>query len=217
MIFNMEGASLVGVDAPNYILVSVDDAYGIIQKPLPVTLISFEGKQRSGSSVGLTWRTATEKDNDYFQVERSQDGRAFAAIGQVKGNGTTNVVQAYSYTDGTALAGTVYYRLKQVDYDGKFEYSKVIAVKASGAASLHTSIVAKPNPTSGKLVLIASHHKGAGNVALLHSSGKVMLAKEVQIEPGQPIEIDLSGWSPGVYYLQLKTATGMAVTKIVKQ
>ncbi|WP_317195465.1 YDG domain-containing protein [Rufibacter psychrotolerans] len=217
----LTGASIIdkdtGEDHLNYELLGID-AYplGVIEKPLPVTLLSFEGKQGSNASVNLSWRTATEKDNDYFQVERSQDGRAFAAIGQVKGNGTTNVVQAYSYTDGTAPAGTVYYRLKQVDYDGKFEYSKVIAVKASGRNGAEATLVAKPNPTPGKVVLTSTETAtGPVTLTLYHSSGRVVAQKLV--EQGQELSLDLAGQVPGIYYVQAQTATGKSTTRVVKQ
>ncbi|WP_207434133.1 T9SS type A sorting domain-containing protein [Sabulibacter ruber] len=183
---------------------------------LPVELISFAASQQT-TGVQLRWATASEKDNDFFQVERSLDAKNFVSIGQVKGNGTSNVLQNYSFTDATAPAGTVYYRLKQVDFDGKFEYSKVIAVKADGKTSVQASLEVKPNPTPGKLFLTASNLEGAGSVTLLHTSGKAVSTQEVQVVAGQPLELDLSKLSPGVYILQLKTSTGTAVTRIVKQ
>ncbi len=215
VIFDMTNASLTGADAGNYSLTSVADAFAKINKVLPVTLVDFEGKQRN-ASVYLYWRTASEKDNDYFQVERSQDGKAFIAIGQVKGNGTTNVVQNYSFTDGVAPAGTVYYRLKQVDYDGKFEYSKVIAVKADGRSGAEATLVAKPNPTPGKVVFTSTDAaSGPVTLILYHSSGRVVVQK--QVEQGQELSLDLAGQVPGIYYVQVQTTTGKTTTRVVKQ
>jgi hypothetical protein len=76
----------------------------------------------------LSWQTATEKNNAGFDIERSTDSTAFSKIGRVKGNGTTTQSHSYTFTDKTA-SGTVYYRLKQTDYDGSATYSSTVEVK----------------------------------------------------------------------------------------
>ncbi|WP_210463189.1 YDG domain-containing protein [Rufibacter roseolus] len=211
------GAALDGVDKINYTLGEVATATATITPvdPLPVTLLSFEGKQKE-SIVYLSWATASEKDNDYFQVERSQDGKTFGTIGKVDGNGTTNEKQEYSFTDAAAPAGTVYYRLKQVDFDGKFEYSKVIAVKADGKASAQASLQAYPNPTLGKVYVASTEGSGPATVTLFHSSGRAVSQRQVQLETGKPIA-DLTGQVPGIYYLQVQTNTGKSIIRVVKQ
>ncbi|RNI28797.1 YDG domain-containing protein [Rufibacter latericius] len=213
----LTGATLAGNDAPNYILDPLIQTTASITGPLPVVLVSFTGKQTSNASVLLSWATASEKDNDFFQVERSQDGKSFGTIGKVEGNGTTNVVQEYSFTDASAPAGTVYYRLKQVDFDSKFEYSKVIAVKASEKAADQVSLEAYPNPTLGKVYVRSMEVNGQAAVILVHSSGKVVSRTQVQVEAGKPITLDLANHTPGVYYLQVQTSTGKSTTRIVKQ
>jgi hypothetical protein len=100
--------------------------------PLPVTLTSFTGKLVN-KQTELRWATASEKNNAEFLVERSLDGRKFETLGTVKGNGTTNVAQYYAFTDAKPAQGTNYYRLKQIDFEGASEYSKIVAVKNSGA------------------------------------------------------------------------------------
>ncbi|WP_210488358.1 YDG domain-containing protein [Rufibacter aurantiacus] len=213
----LSGATLLGADDFNYNLTGVATTTATIEPgPLPVTLTSFEGKQTKNSSVYLSWTTATEKDNDYFQVERSQDGKSFAIIGKVNGNGTTNEKQEYSFTDAAAPAGTVYYRLKQVDFDGKFEYSKVIAVKADGKASALASLEAYPNPTPGKVYVSSTEGSGPATVTLFHSSGRAVSQRQMQLETGKPIA-DLTGQVPGIYYLQVQTNTGKSTIRVVKQ
>ena len=115
--------------------------------PLPVELLSFEataGKQ----SIFLTWSTASEKNNAGFYLERSTDGNNFDNITWVDGHGTTNQVNNYSYEDKNVKEGVLYYyRLKQIDYDGKFEYS---FVKTAMIGDLKNVILsAAPNPYRG--------------------------------------------------------------------
>ncbi len=97
---------------------------------VPVELSSFSAVV-SSSVVNLNWETATETNNSGFDVERSSDNRNFASIGFVEGNGTTSERSAYSFADGNVETGTYYYRLKQIDFDGSFEYSNVIEVDVS--------------------------------------------------------------------------------------
>jgi hypothetical protein len=95
---------------------------------LPVRLLNFEGKIK-GRHVQLGWRTASEVNNAYFEVQRSADAKSFEAIARVSGNGTTNEIMAYQSFDEKPLAGFNYYRLKQVDINGQTVFSHIIAVK----------------------------------------------------------------------------------------
>ncbi|WP_210488360.1 YDG domain-containing protein [Rufibacter aurantiacus] len=212
-------STLNGKDANNYSLVQPTGLMADItpkNDPLPVSLISFSGKQKS-SSIDLSWSTAAEKDNDYFQIERSQDGKTFIGVGKVKGNGNSNVLRNYNFSDASAQAGVNYYRLKQVDFDGKFEYSKVIAVKADAKSGVQASLEVYPNPTVGKVYVTSSQVSGAATVTVFHSNGRVVLQQNVQVEVGQPLTLDLSNYSPGVYFLQVQTANGKMTSRVVKQ
>jgi hypothetical protein len=113
--------------------------------PLPVTLVSFTGKPVN-ETVVLDWATASEFNNDYFEVQRSEDGLTFETLGKVNGNGTTNVRKDYQFTDVEPIIGVNYYRLKQVDTNGAFEYSKVIAVSFSQDDLGGSQILVYPNP-----------------------------------------------------------------------
>jgi hypothetical protein len=95
---------------------------------LPIKMGSFTGFH-NGREVELDWTTITEKNNDYFIVQRTVDGIIYENIGTVKGAGTTNERQNYSLVDYRPYDGTSYYRIKQTDYDGAFEYSDIISVK----------------------------------------------------------------------------------------
>ncbi len=95
---------------------------------LPVELITFTGELNSDNQVLLSWRTATEKNNDFFTVERSVNGLTFEAIGTVSGNGTSSQPHDYTFTDPSPAEGTNYYRLRQTDFNGRSETFNIVAV-----------------------------------------------------------------------------------------
>jgi hypothetical protein len=173
---------------------------------LPIELVSFEGKALEKSNL-LTWRTASEKNNNGFDIERSTDGSRFEKIGFVAGNGTTSQTQRYTFNDvsfpfGEGRDGAVYYRLKQLDFDGRFEYSKTIAItrKAKDAVSVY------PNPTEGILNISADDYEQA--FELVNHIGQVVLQGE-QLDK----TINLQALPNGFYYLKVGTQT----MKVVKE
>ncbi len=185
---------------------------------LPVTLISFKAEASPNQGIQLNWSTASEKDNDYFLVERSLNGKAFASIGQVKGNGTTNVVQHYHFTDGFAPAGTVYYRLKQVDFDGKSEYSKAISVKATGSKAA-AQVGVSPNPFQHQLSFsINSAETRQVQVALYDLHQKLIYKEALEVAAGKvSLTKELSTLANGVYLLKVTGAGLSEAIRVVKQ
>jgi hypothetical protein len=94
---------------------------------LPIELISFEGITKNGYNH-LFWKTASESNNDYFTIEKTQDGINFTPIANINGAGNSNMVLNYDYIDYNIINTITYYRLKQTDYDGKYEYSNIIGL-----------------------------------------------------------------------------------------
>ncbi|MFS8083447.1 MAG: hypothetical protein ACMG51_08350, partial [Ginsengibacter sp.] len=92
---------------------------------LPVTITNFDGVLQNGNAL-LTWSTATEINNKGFELQKSMDGQTFTDIGFMAGHGNSSQVHNYSYTDEKVLSGSNYYRLKQIDMDGRFTYSSII-------------------------------------------------------------------------------------------
>jgi len=111
---------------------------------LPVELISFSGKSTQNGNQ-LQWRTATELNNAGFEIQKSKNGKDWQIIEFVSGQGTTNEVNEYKYQDSNPFFGLNYYRLKQIDYDGAFEYSKVIVIEYESSGK---NIQVFPNPSS---------------------------------------------------------------------
>ena len=97
---------------------------------LPVTWLNFNGVLRNNETY-LNWSTANEFNSKGFEVQKSMDGQTFADIGFVEGAGNSSIINNYSYTDAKVQSGTNYYRLKQVDLDGRFSYSSVIQIEYS--------------------------------------------------------------------------------------
>ncbi|MFB9865383.1 T9SS type A sorting domain-containing protein [Rufibacter immobilis] len=186
-----------------------------IVTPLPVTMISFTAKvQKDG--VQLEWATAAEKNNDFFSVERSTDGKNFSVVGQVKGGGNSNVLLNYGFLDNKSVSGTSYYRLKQVDFDGKFEYSKIIAVQTKAAAAPQVTVKAYPNPTTDAVNLDLT------NVAPAKVMVKVFaldgrMVKTVELEGGAVQKLDLTNVATGTYLLKLAGNGFETVLRVVKQ
>ncbi|WP_159437420.1 T9SS type A sorting domain-containing protein [Hymenobacter daecheongensis] len=124
----------------------LDEVFLSSNSPLPVELTAFEALRQT-NAVLLKWATASEKNNDRFEVERSADGQEFRAIGTVAGHGSTTQAQTYALTDRQPLSGLSYYRLRQVDTEGAFSYSPVRVVATGAAAALY------PNPAQEDLHL----------------------------------------------------------------
>lgn len=114
--------------------------------PLPIELLDFKGKYLNNQSV-LSWVTASEKNNDYFILERSEDAHEFTQIGKIDGAGNSNTFLNYQYIDAKPINQVAYYRLKQVDFDGQYSYSQVIALRSN--QKINAEIKAYPNPSSG--------------------------------------------------------------------
>ncbi|HSI89526.1 MAG TPA: M43 family zinc metalloprotease, partial [Adhaeribacter sp.] len=146
---------------------------GTAPAPLPVELASLAGKQL-GATIALNWETASEINNAFFAVEHSATGRDFTAVGQVKGNGTTNFNQRYNFTHRQPATGKNYYRLKQVDLNGNFTYSRVIVVESK--TGIATDLNLYPNPVTSDLHLTYSlnQEQAAIRVELYDLTGKMV-------------------------------------------
>ncbi len=136
----------------NYLTYGFDNSAPI----LPVTWLSFNGK-RTDEDVVLQWSTSSEQNNSHFEIERSVDGFNFTYVGRKEGKGTTNSISEYGFTDRDAFSQTqaevLYYRLKQVDYNGNYEYSSTIAINNNGQSIGRMELITFPNPFTEQLNL----------------------------------------------------------------
>jgi hypothetical protein len=175
---------------------------------VPVELTSFTANV-VGSDVRLNWSTATETNNQGFQVERSS-GSEFVQIGFIDGHGTTTEIQNYSFIDKSLEAGVYSYRLKQVDFDGTFDYSNVVEIEI-GAPQIFTLEQNYPNPfnpsTKINFNLAVDSKVNLGIYDVLGQELATMINGNLRAGTH---EIDFSGqgMNSGVYFYKL-TATGV--------
>jgi len=141
--------------------------------PLPVELIHFAATSIGNKQVQLTWTTATENNNHYFEVQRSMDGKNFVVIGKVMGNGTSNTLIEYDFTDNYPSAGRMYYRLKQVDFDGIFQFSKLVKVDID---KVMTELEIYPNPAAEYVNIVLKGKDALGRkLVIVNSRGQKII------------------------------------------
>ncbi len=171
--------------------------------PTPVTMTSFNGRYSNGVSY-LDWQTSQELNSDRFEIYRSYDGQDFSLVGTVKSAGNSNVVKNYTYQDNSLNAGNyVYYRLKQIDQNGKFVFSSIIRI---AAASKNAGIEVFPNPFINNFTASFSATKTADATLILRNTiGQPVFQKTIKVNKGNnSIQVsNLPNLNPGVYYLTI--------------
>lgn len=179
--------------------------------PLPVELLSFEGRATSSTTALLEWRTATERDNDYFTVERSEDGQVWLTVGTVEGAGTSQEERRYSLDDPTAPGGLCYYRLRQTDLDGTNSTSGVVSVHFDRTTGVEP--FAYPNPSSGPVIVVFPDAlDDAIGFTLVDTKGTAMAVGFNRIGPGN-YRVDPGSLPSGTYLLQVtRPSTEVAYT-----
>jgi hypothetical protein len=181
---------------------------------LPVELVSFQTEKQNDHTVVLTWRTASEQNNEGFDIERSSDGRNWETLGFVPGNGTTHEEQSYAFTDGSPLPGVNYYRLRQVDFDGQYEYSEIESALFDGGTG--TGIHVYPNPVKDGLLNInfATEQEGAAALRLFDASDK-MLHRETLAN--QYNQTGYGHLPAGMYFIEVTTRKDVWRERLIVQ
>ncbi|MCO6486831.1 MAG: T9SS type A sorting domain-containing protein [Phaeodactylibacter sp.] len=170
---------------------------------LPVELSHFSAKA-AGPSTLLSWSTATETNNAHFEVQRSAGSRDWEVIGKVKGAGTTQEAQHYTYADHEPLSGLSYYRLRQVDYDGQYAFSPVVAVDRKEAVF---SFTAFPNPAPDVLYISLPAREEPLTAEVYDACGRRVRQQTLPARAARQ-EIHLSGLPPGLYCLAIADGQG---------
>lgn len=181
--------------------------------PLPVDLLSFTAKAE-GSHTLIEWVTANEFNCDHFDVERSEDGHTFGFLLTEASQGNLPGEHQYRTYDLQPLSGWNYYRLKQVDVDGRFTYSAIAPVFFGTADS--DAVAVFPNPATSKLnISIAAAGSRAEEFLLLDATGRVLQQRKFELNKGINIfSIDCSGIAAGSYFIKVGTTFN---AKVVKQ
>lgn len=185
------------------------------QTPLPINLIAFNVDCINQKRL-LTWQTGSEKNNHYFSIEKSIDGINFEEIAQIDGAGNSQSLLTYNYQDFETNSQAVYYRLKQYDFDGRFNYSPIIS---SNCSLIDENITLYPNPVEDELnILISSNidvetfievHDLAGNLVL---SKQVMKSKAVKNE----IKLNVEFLQSSMYMVTITSGSNVFRRKFLK-
>ncbi len=185
---------------------------------LPVKLTSFSAVLKNKAGC-LNWITENELNNKYFDIERSEDGINFKRIGSKEGYGTTLITQNYQYNDElNTNASVIYYRLKIVDLDGKFVYSKVIPLKLMGL--LNEQISVYPNPFIDNFkISLQVHENGQAQYRLLSFDGREIFSRNISLQKGNStiVVTGLEKLSSGQYILELYTNKEKFTKKIYRR
>jgi hypothetical protein len=183
---------------------------------IPVELTSFTANV-SGNNVNLNWNTATELNNSGFEVQRKSANSEWSNIGFVAGFGTTTQPKAYTFTDSKIASGNFAYRLKQVDFDGSYEYSNEINVDVTGPAqySLDQNYPNPFNPST--LIKYSVAQDGFVNVSIFNLLGqKVATLVSSNMKAGSyEINFNASQLSSGVYFYSIEAGDFKAVRKMM--
>jgi len=183
---------------------------------LPVTLISFNA-QYANNQVNLNWSTASEINNHYFTVERSTDGQNWNAITQVEGHGNSLITQNYFLVDnlaGIIPSGNIYYRLKQVDYNGGFEYSMIRSVTLNNSPP---NVSIYPNPANNLLNVSWTSENSITILKLVNSAGSTIYSENISGLGLLHKQIDLSTVPAGTYIIQMATDKDIKSQVVTKQ
>lgn len=184
---------------------------------LPVTMGPLRGDLLPEGRARLSWTTFKEQNNSGFEIQRSADGKSFSKIDFVATaaeGGNSSRELHYTYSDGSMIPGTVYYRLQQLDKDGKSTFSNIVklVVPKDGATFTFT---AAPNPVTHNLKVLTYGKPGANAVLYLTDlSGKIMMKRVVT---GSEMQVDMNAYAPGLYLLKYTDADRTQTIKISKQ
>jgi hypothetical protein len=173
---------------------------GACAAALPVELSNFQAVNKGNRNI-LTWTTLTETNNKMVKIERSNDGRNFTVIGEVKGAGSTNFPRSYTFYDEGPLSIS-YYRLRQIDFDGKTKPSNIVSV----SLNKNSEITLFPNPTKDKIAFNTTAFE-PNRVVVYNNLGQIVMDKIYQIN-----ELDVSSLPTGLYVLEL-TSDNLKVNK----
>ncbi len=208
--FTFKYDSVQGISATEGFKLIVNNAV------LPVDLIDFTAQVTGENRVELNWQTASEYNNDYFNIERSASGEAWKTIGRVKGKGNSSQIVRYTAIDSHPPAGTVIYRLRQIDYNGTGElFGRYAVVELSGSPSEYPYIETYPNPFNESFSILLSGEKSRLYPIIVYNYLGQPVNK-IWLRSGLFHPINLSGFPAGLYFVAVEGAKGPH-QKVVKK
>lgn len=190
---------------------SANNDFGLWGGALPVEWLTTDARWVP-NGVEVMWSTASEENNSHFEIERTHDGAEWESIGIVTGAGFSSVINNYNFIDDNPYKDINYYRVKQVDFNGDYEYSDVVIVSNSDE---HDGLRLKiyPNPANDHVFVQWNKTSRQNSVQVLDISGKILL----NMSPGvsNTVRIDLTNFDTGIYFLKYATGVEETVKRLV--
>jgi len=203
------------LDSPNNKAEATTDNFSLftlasISTPLPIELINWTVKWLNNNKIQsiLNWTTASEINNDYFEIQHTEDLSSWTIIGSIQASGNSSSTVNYEYIDNNPYSKITYYRLKQVDYDGSFTYSNILALSKDNTVIEIINIY--PNPAENTVFFeVLSTQNTNVIVHIIDPLGKAVFTRKAQVVVGKNLfNIDIRHFASGVYVLKVVTETG---------
>ncbi|MDX2305579.1 MAG: LamG-like jellyroll fold domain-containing protein [Microscillaceae bacterium] len=199
--------TITGLTGTEFVLSGEDGA-------LPISLIRFDARPYDDRSVILEWSTAAEVNNQYFELERSTDGLRFDPIGRIDGAGNSNQVLDYEFIDREPLPGLNYYRLRQVDIDGRFSFSNIRVILWENTPT--QGLLLYPNPSTEKVILELAHALPKTTNLFVYDQRGQLILKQTLEEGQSRYQLDIQQLSAGVYLLEFFDGNRVLKIKLIK-
>ena len=177
--------------------------------PLPIELLDFSATLQSDNTVRLDWTTASEINNDHFEIQRSENGDHWDTIGTIEGQGNSPNISRYSFNDQQPLDGRSYYRLKQVDIDGKFTYSKIESVRLEPEV-FHIY----PNPAAEYIKIDFAKAPDETWFSIIDINGNTCYP--IKLIDSPETKVDISTLSNGMYFIRISDPIKAELKSFIK-
>jgi len=174
---------------------------------------SFSAVQNNNDAI-LDWLTLSEINNSHFVIQRASDGQDFVDIGRVEGTGTTNTSTAYQFTDNSPLNGENFYRIKQIDFDGSVDLSKLVVVsfKNNDGVKLNSF----PNPANETLHVTINGEHTMQMAYVYNMQGKIVKTIKLSLTNTHQFDINISDLEDGLYFLKMQDQNHSLISSIIK-
>ena len=189
---------------------NIGAGFVLVAQALPVTWSSISVKNNKCENI-ITWTTESETNNDYFVVERSKDGKIYGDAAMIDGQGDKRSTTHYEHKDASASRGVTYYRIKQVDFDGRFTYSPVVNVRNTSCAD-KSFVTAYPNPGTDNNVTLEIPEVAAGEditIIMYNHVGQAVKTYKINAsENTQSLTLDITDLKSGIYMFHVSSSGG---------
>ncbi len=182
---------------------------------LPISLSSFTVSIVNNEYANLQWVTSAELNNEYFDVQRSADGKSFESLGRIEGMGTSLIRNDYEFNDEKPLDGLSYYRLKQVDFDGTFSYSPIESLNNAQVVLTSDDVNLFPNPATTEInVAVQMKKEGNQEIQIVDLASRMVYTQTQSFYEGQnQFKMPLNDLPPGFYFVKFSSDNSEPVLK----